>query len=152
MSDYEIRAADRSDAALLVALERDAFGEQSWGAAGVYGGFDAPGVNILLCARPGAPPGASPAGFAIWRAAADEAELLSIGVAPDERRRGAGGALLDAVIAAAARAGAGAVYLDVDPANAAALALYARAGFAETARRKAYYRSGADAVLMIKRL
>ncbi len=146
MTDYVIRRAEKSEAPVLAALERQAFGDRGWGAAGVAGGFGAAGVEILFCSQASS----APVGFAIWRAAPGEAELLSIGVAPQARRGGAGAALLDAVIRAAA--GADAIYLEVDPANRAAMALYARAGFEETARRKAYYRSGADAVLMSKRL
>ena len=148
MSAFAIRRADPSDAADLVALEREAFGERSWGAAGVSGGFEAPGVEMLLCTRADGPP----IGFAIWRALPGEAELLSIGVATAERRSGVGAALMDAVLIAAAGADADAIFLEVDPANIAAVTLYGRAGFEEAARRKAYYRSGADAVIMRKRL
>ncbi len=148
MTEYLVRKALKSDAAVLEALEHDAFGDRSWGAAGVAGSFGAPGVEILFCSRSGA----QPVGFAIWRALPGEAELLSIGVAPDRRRGGAGAALLDAVIDAAGRVGARAIHLEVDPGNRAAMALYIRAGFAETGRRKAYYRSGADATLMSKRV
>lgn len=148
MGRFVIRRADPSDAAQLVALEGEAFGDRSWGAGGVSDGFKAPGVEMLLCARQTGPP----IGFAIWRALLGEAELLSIGVAPGERRSGAGSALLDAVMTAAAKAGSGAVFLEVDPGNIAAVTLYTGVGFEEAARRKAYYRSGADAVIMRKRL
>lgn len=148
MRGFVIRRADPSDVAQLVALEREAFGDRSWGAGGVSDGFNAPGVEMLLCARAAEPP----SGFAIWRALPGEAELLSIGVATGERRSGAGSALLDAVLTAAANARAAAIFLEVDPENIAAVTLYARAGFEEAARRKAYYRSGADAVIMRKPL
>lgn len=148
MTGFAIRQAVPSDAAQLVALERDAFGDRSWGAAGVSGGFDAPGVEMLLCARAAR----APVGFAIWRALPGEAELLSIGVSSAQRRAGAGAALMDAVLKAAAAAGGAVIFLEVDPANIAAVTLYEGAGFKEAARRKAYYRSGADAVIMSKRL
>lgn len=147
-AEFFIRRAAKADASVLAALERAAFGEKGWGEAGLAGGFGAPGVEILI----GGPADASPAGFAIWRTLPGEAELLSVGVAPDARRIGLGAALLAAVIEAARSADAAAIHLEVDSGNAAARALYARAGFVETGRRKAYYRSGADAVLMCKRL
>ncbi len=148
MTPYTIRRAEKSDAQVLATLEEAAFGKHAWGADGVAGGFCAAGVEIVFCELEKMPP----IGFAIWRAAAGEAELLSIGVVPDARGSGAGAALLGAVFDAAKRAGAGAIYLEVDPANMSAVRLYKRAGFTDTARRKAYYRSGADAVIMSKNI
>jgi ribosomal-protein-alanine N-acetyltransferase len=91
-------------------------------------------------------------GFALCRVAADEAELLTIAVHPDERRRGAGRALLTAVIDHARVAGARSLFLEVGADNPAALALYGTAGFQAVGHRKAYYRRGegplADAIVM----
>lgn len=148
MTGWQVRRAVRDEAPVLASIEEAAFGDRGWGAEGVAGGFDAAGVEILVASRADA----SPDGLAIWRALPGEAELLSIGVVEKARGLGAGAALLAGVIAAARSAGAGAIFLEVDPANVPALRLYARAGFTETARRKAYYRSGADAVIMRKSL
>jgi [ribosomal protein S18]-alanine N-acetyltransferase len=91
-------------------------------------------------------------GFAVWRIAADEAELLTIAVLPNWRRRGAGRKLLDAVIADAREARAHSLFLEVGTDNPPALALYGKAGFAAVGSRQAYYRRGerpaADAVVM----
>lgn len=91
-------------------------------------------------------------GFALGRAVAGEAELLTIAVDPAHRRRGAGRVLLAAFEAEAARRGAGAAFLEVAADNAAAIALYAAAGWRETGRRRGYYaaRGGArvDALIM----
>jgi ribosomal-protein-alanine N-acetyltransferase len=91
-------------------------------------------------------------GFALCRVAADEAELLTIAVHPDERRRGAGRALLTAVIDHARTASARSLFLEVAADNPAALALYGKAGLQAVGHRKAYYRRGegppADAVVM----
>lgn len=78
-------------------------------------------------------------GFVLAQIAADEAEILTIGVADDWRRRGVGARLIDGIKRAAARAGARAVFLDVAATNEAARRLYLRAGFVEAGRRKAYY-------------
>lgn len=81
-----------------------------------------------------------PVGFAASRIAVDEAEVLSVAVL--ERRRGGGGghALLARHLGRLAGEGVRRVVLEVDEDNAPALALYARFGFAEVGRRKAYYR------------
>jgi len=79
-------------------------------------------------------------GFVISRLAADEAEILTIAVDAAFRRYGVGGALLRGHCARVAAAGAKSLFLEVDPENAAALALYRRLGFVEVGQRKGYYR------------
>lgn len=73
------------------------------------------------------------------RVVADEAELLTIAVEPARRGQGLGRALLEAVIVHAAALGAAQLHLEVAVDNAAALALYERAGFARAGRRRGYY-------------
>lgn len=78
-------------------------------------------------------------GFVIGQLAADEAEILSIGVTPDWQRSGLGKRLVEGLIRAAKRGEAKRLYLEVAEDNVAALALYRGLGFAETGRRKGYY-------------
>lgn len=78
-------------------------------------------------------------GFALSRLVADEAEILTLAVDAATRGQGAGRALLAAHLDRLARAGARAVFLEVDEGNEPALALYQRAGFAEVGRRPGYY-------------
>lgn len=80
----------------------------------------------------------SPAGFALTRVVADEAELLLIAVTPAARRRGVGQALIADCIALAAAAGATRLHLEVRECNPA-IALYQRAGFERAGRRRGYY-------------
>ena len=93
-----------------------------------------------------------PHGFAMGRALANEAELLTIAVAPEARQQGAGQRLLRDFLAAAQGMGADAVFLEVAEDNTAARALYRAAGFAEAGRRRGYYRMPdgrrVDAVVM----
>lgn len=79
------------------------------------------------------------AGFILFRTAADEAEILTVAVAPDCRRAGMGRALVGGAAQAAARGGATRLFLEVGAGNTAARALYAGFGFAKTAERKGYY-------------
>ena len=79
-------------------------------------------------------------GFALSRYAAGEAEILSIAVAKSERGKGVGRALMNAHLARLAAAGAASVFLEVEPGNASALALYHRLGFERVGERKGYYR------------
>ena len=79
------------------------------------------------------------AGFILCRVIVGEAEVLTIAVSPQGRRRGVGGALLAAAMGAAQAAGGRAMFLEVAEDNAAAIALYRAAGFGEVGRRAGYY-------------
>ena len=95
-----------------------------------------------------------PVGFVLARTAGDEAEILSIGVAPPARRRGVGRRLMHDVIARLPAYGAAALFLEVDEGNEPALALYERLGFRQVGRREAYYRApgAAPAAALVLRL
>jgi [ribosomal protein S18]-alanine N-acetyltransferase len=95
----------------------------------------------------------TPIGLVLWRVAADEAEILTICTAPDQRRMGAGRCLLDAAIAAISEAGARRLFLEVAVDNTAAIALYLSFGFTEEGRRKGYYRTAdglVDALILAR--
>lgn len=81
-------------------------------------------------------------GFLLARVAADEAEILSIGVLPDRRRQGIARLLLADGSARAAESGARRLFLEVAADNHAARALYLREGFSQVGRRRGYYRRG----------
>lgn len=89
----------------------------------------------------------APAGFALGRCLGPDAELLTIAVAPDVRRRGHGAALVAAFETAAQDRSAERVFLEVAEHNAAALTLYLGNGYRPVGRRCGYYvRAGAPAV------
>jgi ribosomal-protein-alanine N-acetyltransferase len=79
-------------------------------------------------------------GFALSRHAAGEAEVLSIAVAKPERGKGIGGLLMNTHLARLRAAGVKNVFLEVEPGNAGAIALYERLGFETVGERKSYYR------------
>jgi [ribosomal protein S18]-alanine N-acetyltransferase len=79
------------------------------------------------------------AGFVIGQLAADEAEILSIGVAPDWQHAGLGTMLVQGLVRAVKRGEAKRLFLEVAEDNIAANALYKSLGFAESGRRKRYY-------------
>jgi ribosomal-protein-alanine N-acetyltransferase len=85
-------------------------------------------------------------GFVLARDLGDECEILSLGVVPESRRRGIARALLRAAIDEAGRQGRPSVVLEVAADNAAARALYARAGFVAVGHRPRYYRRAGEAV------
>lgn len=92
-------------------------------------------------------------GFVLVSIVADEAEILTLAVAPNVRRRGIARALLEQATVSAKASGASSLFLEVSTDNTAAIGLYTTFGFEEVARRKGYYKSegGADAVVMALR-
>ena len=91
-------------------------------------------------------------GFVIGQLAADEAEILSIGVAPDWQHAGLGKMIVLGLVRAAKRGEAKRLFLEVAEDNIAANALYKSLGFTESGRRKRYYErtdgKAADAIVL----
>jgi ribosomal-protein-alanine N-acetyltransferase len=118
-------------------LHADAFGpsgERGWSPQEIAGLLASPGVaGFLLMA------GTADVGMAICRVAADEAELLTVAVSSECRRRGAGRRLLWAAVEHARRAGARSLFLEVGADNCPAQSLYLSLGFTQVGRRMAYY-------------
>ena len=113
-----------------------------WSAEDIADVLASPGVALIL----------RPEGFAIGRAVVGEAELLTLAVDPARRRRGGGAALLAAFEAWARDHGAAEAVLEVAERNAAARALYERAGWREAGRRLRTYADGQDALVLRKTL
>lgn len=87
-----------------------------------------------------------PAGLALWRVGADEAELLTICVPPGRQRRGIGRLLLAEALAVAGKQGARRMVLEVAVDNASAKALYRAFGFERRGLRPGYYRTKSGAL------
>ncbi len=111
---------------------------------------------VMLVARrnsPDALTGRSLSGYIAARINADELHVNNIGVWPESRRRGVGGALLAAALEGAARRGAFEAVLEVRASNLPAQRMYERFGFAVVGVRKGYYRGPVeDAKIMTRRL
>lgn len=82
--------------------------------------------------------------------AAGEMEILNLAVLPPWRRLGLGCRILALALQAARKMGMEKASLEVREGNAAAIALYRKAGFAECGRRLKYYPdTGEDALIFI---
>ena len=136
----------------IAALHASIF-DPPWDAQSIAKLLDHPGATALV-AMYGTPKVL--AGFVIGQLAADEAEILTIGVAPDWQRKGIGKRLVDGLANAVRRAEAKRLFLEVAADNDAAFALYTRKGFTATGIRKGYYqRTGgpaADALTLALKL
>lgn len=149
LSTLPLRARLRraGDDAFIVALGALAFGEYS---------LQAPEHSLAMARRfPTviALRGDQPVGFAIVQLrGSGDAALQAIAVAETERGRGVGRRLLATAEALAAQRGARCLRLQTAEANAAALELFRKRGFAIERKLPAYYRGVYDAVSMVKQL
>ena len=79
----------------------------------------------------------------------DEAHISTLAIRPAQRRQGLGELLLIALLDEAHRLGARRATLEVRVSNAAAQALYAKYGFKQAGRRKAYYNDNREDALIL---
>jgi ribosomal-protein-alanine N-acetyltransferase len=130
----------RAHAAALAAIHAAAFrATDVWGAE-VFDSLLAQAGCFALIDAAG--------GMLMARVTADEAEILTLAVAPAARRNGVGRALVRAAMRRAVAAGAAAMFLEVASGNLPARALYEKCGFARVGRRARYYPDGGDALVL----
>ena len=139
-----------ADAATLARVHARVF-TPAWSTETFEALLAAPGVGALVARE-----GDEDQGLVVWRVAADEGEILTIGVVPGARGQGFGAMLLDAAGAAMRLAGCGAIFLEVGVDNQMAKRLYETFGFETVGLRKRYYRNhdagAVDAAVMRLRL
>ena len=124
------------DLGVLAALHASAFAD-AWSVPYIRDLLMGPGVFAYLGDQ----------GFILGRAAGGEAEILTLAVAPQSRRRGIARALVTKAAAHAHAQGAEALFLEVACDNQPALKLYHSLGFKPVGLRKAYY-AGKDAEVL----
>lgn len=139
-----IRAIGAFDAALLEELMRRVFGTEEIGTAGeawskksIEDVLNMAGFTGYLVQLDG-----TPAGFILCRAGLDEAEVLTLGVLREFRRKGLGRSLLDAVLETFRGSSIERVLLEVGTENKIARDFYADMSFREISRRPQYYKTG----------
>lgn len=144
MSGARLRPPQVGELEALAALQARCFPLEPWASGELAVLLAQRGCEALVVEAAGG----DLIGFLLLRRAADEAEVLTLGVAPERRRRGLAGSLLSAGLASLWASGVGACFLEVAADNAAALALYDRLGFRPVGRRQQYYRDGGDALVL----
>jgi [ribosomal protein S18]-alanine N-acetyltransferase len=142
-----IRPTGPFDLTLLAELHAACFVEH-WDAPALASLLAMPGALAFLASGPIGHE-EEPLGFVLLRAIAGEAEIISIGVRPEARRRGVGRRLLAAALAAAAAGGAERLFLEVAADNYQALGLYLSHDFTEVGRRPNYYQRNGGGIMAL---
>ena len=140
-----IRALRREDCAAVAQILRRSPEAVFWPQASVREVLEWQGILGLASVS-----GEEVAGFLIARQVKDEAEVLNLAVAPENRRKGEGGALLRAAVADLRKRGVTRVFLEVRESNAGGIAFYKRYSFLQAGRREGYYREPAEAALVME--
>lgn len=137
-----LSAARLDDAAAIAALHAESF-RRGWGEDEIGALLaDRSVVGHRAMARD------TMAGFVLSRSTLDEAEILSLAVAPAWRGRRLSRRLLDYHLRALAGRAVRTVFLEVDEHNAPARALYTGAGFRQVGQRLGYYAGAGQALIM----
>lgn len=143
------RPAQALDLDILAQIHAACFAAAAWPAQEIAallsgpGGYGVVGEPINRREQDeGGKPRPAPVAFILCRIIADDAEILTLAVAPGCRRRGGGRALLQAAAALAQGAGARSLFLEVAADNDPAIALYEAAGFERAGLRRGYYAKG----------
>ncbi len=129
----------------LAAIHAEAF-DTPWSPEAFAALLGQPGVFLEL----------EPDGFILIQTAVDEAEILTLAVRPDGRRRGSATRLVERAVSRAVTADVKRLFLEVAEDNGPARALYARLGFEPVGRRPRYYArpegQPVDALLLARNL
>jgi [ribosomal protein S18]-alanine N-acetyltransferase len=143
---HRLRRMTPEDIDAVLVLERSLFGEESWSRQMLEGELaEQPRSRYYLVADEDG----TITGYAGLMVAATQADVLTLAVAAARWGQGTGSALLEALLAEAARQGCTEVFLEVRMDNDRAQRLYRRYGFSEIGVRRGYYQpSGADALVM----
>lgn len=141
----QVREAVDADIGTVLKIEQASFSDP-WPRGGFEPLLRAPRCLFVVAEEvPGEPVSA----YCITRWVEDEAELLNIAVADEQRGKGIGGKLLDHVVQALEQKGVRHIFLEVRDSNAAARALYATRGFRELSRRTGYYRRPTEDAIVL---
>lgn len=150
MSRWRIIPATPETLDHAAALHALFFPGESWSRADFAGILEIAGANGRFAIDP-EDPLEQPQAFLFDMLLGNAGDIVTLGVAPSARRRGAARALLDDLLARARGLGIASLTLEVAEDNAAAFALYRALGFEQAGTRRGYYRRP-DATLVDARL
>lgn len=122
----------------IVALHKQCFPDKPWSES-----------DFMELKKSGCEIVASKNGFIVWRTTADEAEIITIGVAPNMRRSGIAESMILLMEQELKKQNVVNIFLEVSEVNYPAKKLYEKLGFKAVGKRPKYY-DGTDAIIMSK--
>ncbi|HLI34179.1 MAG TPA: ribosomal protein S18-alanine N-acetyltransferase [Terriglobia bacterium] len=146
-----IRSSSLEDLTSILKIQNEAFPSGGW-TANDYVRLIQDSEGLFIIAELSEVMPCQMVGFAALRRACDQAELLSLAVAPDYRRMGIGRALLREVIFRLESLSVRTLYLEVRPSNHAALSLYHSEGFMLNSIRHDYYNHPHEDAFVLSRV
>jgi ribosomal protein S18 acetylase RimI-like enzyme len=148
VSGLILRPYQPSDFEALHAIDQLCFSKTiAYGRREMKAYLQAEGSHCIVAAVPGAI-----AGFVLTERSRDLAHIVTLDVLETYRRQSIGSLLLEAAEVEAAGHGAGLMYLETATTNKAAIALWKKHGYRETATIENYYGRGQNAFEMQKSL
>ncbi len=137
------RELSASDLKVVQAIEQESF-HDSWAVESWLAELNSSITKYIVLEQEGIIKG-----FAGFWLIAGEAQVTRVAVAKDERGKGLGKMLTEALVAAAWKEGAEAVTLEVRKSNLTAQTVYAKTGFTVSGVRPNYYEDNReDAIIM----
>lgn len=143
MSAVALRPMRWPDIEAVHAIETAVFEVDPWSAEQFWGELAQPTREYLVAESDG-----RIVGYAGAYLLPPDSDVQTIAVSPEAHGQGIGRALLEELIAIAVRHGCTQMLLEVRSDNESAIGMYERFGFESISRRRDYYASGVDALIM----
>ena len=140
-----IRGWKFEDILRISELEKECFPKEPWSYRRCADSFAGKKFIGLLCDDEG-----EGGGYGGVTGGYDTADIDNIAVAENYRGGGIGGAILEALVAAARERGVCRVFLEVRVSNSVAMSMYLRHGFKGVYARTRYYTDGEDCLVMAR--
>ncbi len=146
-SGFVCQAMGAEAAELFAAVHQASFAGEvtaSWDETDFVALLDMKHATGLVGIRQGSD---QPEGIILYRVAADEAEIVTLGTLPESRRSGLASFLIGEMFREISELGVRTVFLDVAVNNAAAQKLYYKLGFQNAGLRKDYFQKPGGGVI-----
>jgi len=143
IENFSIRLISASDLDAVLQIEQNCY-SHPWSFQQFFQELDNPVASLLICEIEN-----KVVGYICYWLIAGEMQILNLATAPQLRRKGVAAQLLEEAFQRCSLAKLSSAWLEVRAANQAAITLYQRHGFKQDGMRKAYYRDGEDALIMV---
>ena len=146
VENYNIRIVAEPDLDAILRIEEGCY-PLPWSFQQFVQELENPVASLLVCEVEN-----EIVGYICYWLIADEMQILNLATAPQFRRKGVAAQLMTRAFSCCPPEQLSSVWLEVRAANRAAITLYQHYGFNKSGIRKAYYRDGEDAIVMVKTL